>query len=351
MDLKVQTVLGPVPPESLGRTLTHEHFSLNFDKFYVAPPKSIENVFDNTIHLENVGYVRQYPYSSKYNIEFCDRDTHNAINKEVLTYKNAGGGTIVENTSHGLGRNVQLMKNVSEASGVNVVAGTGHYVALVQPQSVLQKSQQDLYETILKELTEGCIDNLNIKCGFIGEVGSAWPLHEFEIRAIRATAAVQEHLRCPVSFHPGRHPKAPFEIMRLFLEAGGKSSKTVMSHLDRTLVQDGDLLDFAKLGTYCQFDLFGTECSHYQIDPATDMPSDAQRISKVKLLLENNHLQQILMSHDVHTKHRLIKYGGHGYSHILTNILPKMLTRGFSQEMLDQITIKNPASWLAWKAE
>lgn len=31
----------------------------------------------------------------------------------------------------------------------------------------------------------------------------------------------------------GRNPQAPFEIIRLYLEAGGKANKCVMSHLDR----------------------------------------------------------------------------------------------------------------------
>lgn len=58
-------------------------------------------------------------------------------------------------------------------------------------------------------------------------------LIEFEIKAIRAAAQVQQELKCPVSFHPGRNSKAPFEIMRLYTEAGGNANKAIMSHLDR----------------------------------------------------------------------------------------------------------------------
>lgn len=58
------------------------------------------------------------------------------------------------------------------------------------------------------------------------------PCLEFERRAIEATAIAQEQLQCPVSFHPGRDAEAPFEIVRIYLEAGGKAEKCVMSHLD-----------------------------------------------------------------------------------------------------------------------
>ena len=35
-----------------------------------------------------------------------------------------------------------------------------------------------------------------------------------------------------LSFHPGRHKKSPFEIMRIFQEAGGVADKTIMGHLE-----------------------------------------------------------------------------------------------------------------------
>ena len=41
-----------------------------------------------------------------------------------------------------------------------------------------------------------------------------------------------------------------------------------------------------------------------------------------------------------------MKYGGHGYSHILLNVLPKMLARGISQQAVDDIMINNPRRWL-----
>ncbi len=53
------------------------------------------------------------------------------------------------------------------------------------------------------------------------------------------------------------------------------------------------------------------------------------------------------MGHDIFTKHRLVTYGGHGYSHILQNIVPTMRRRGFSEAEIRAITVKNPAAILA----
>jgi phosphotriesterase-related protein len=52
--------------------------------------------------------------------------------------------------------------------------------------------------------------------------------------------------------------------------------------------------------------LFGNECSFYQINPAADMPSDAQRIQKIMQLIEEKRSDRILIAHDIHTKHRLV---------------------------------------------
>lgn len=73
-----------------------------------------------------------------------------------------------------------------------------------------------------------------------------------------------------------------------------------------TLSTDEELLEFAKLGCFCQFDLFGTECSFYQLNPEQDMLSDAQRVDKIRLMVAEGREDQVLMSHDIHTKHRLV---------------------------------------------
>jgi len=43
-----------------------------------------------------------------------------------------------------------------------------------------------------------------------------------------------------------------------------------------------------------------------------------------------------------------MKYGGHGYSHILLNIAPKMLQRGISQSAVDKMLKTNPQKWLTY---
>ena len=66
-----------------------------------------------------------------------------------------------------------------------------------------------------------------------------------------------------------------------------------------------ELFDFAKNGSFLEFDLFGVECSHYQLNRKEDMPSDAQRIKLIRQLVLEGYENRILLSQDIHTKHRL----------------------------------------------
>lgn len=91
---------------------------------------------------------------------------------------------------------------------------------------------------------------------------------------------------------------------RLILTAS--KSLSCLHYLTGTLTSTDKLLEFAKLGCYCQFDLFGIECSLYQLHPSCDMPSDAQRLDKICQLIDDGRENEVLISHDIHTKHRLV---------------------------------------------
>jgi len=44
-----------------------------------------------------------------------------------------------------------------------------------------------------------------------------------------------------------------------------------------------------------------------------------------------------------------VKYGGHGYAHILDHIGPKMLQRGVSKTDIKKMTQLNAQQWLKFK--
>lgn len=176
-------VVGKIDPSDIGFTLTHEHLNLDFNNFYKAPPNQLKPFFDQKIDLKNVGFIRQYPYSSKYNVNFEDDDTRSAVLDDLKFFKESGGRSIVENTIHGLNRNLKFTYEAAKRFGLNIVAGTGHYIAAVQNSSSLNLTVEQMAEIYTKELVEGVDvtldsgDSVNVKCGVIGEVASVYPIH------------------------------------------------------------------------------------------------------------------------------------------------------------------------------
>ena len=64
---KAQTVLGPVNPDQLGITHTHEHILINFQRFFHEPEEASEKALARAqITLENLGWIR-YNWTSNIN--------------------------------------------------------------------------------------------------------------------------------------------------------------------------------------------------------------------------------------------------------------------------------------------
>ena len=55
-------VLGEIDPSELGRTLTHEHLSMQFEVSYVPPPETFKGFGSLPWKLENIGWIRQFPF-------------------------------------------------------------------------------------------------------------------------------------------------------------------------------------------------------------------------------------------------------------------------------------------------
>jgi len=52
----------------------------------------------------------------------------------------------------------------------------GYYVASAQSAATLDTSKEEMYNLMHKELEIGCVECPDVKAGFIGEVGSTWPI-------------------------------------------------------------------------------------------------------------------------------------------------------------------------------
>lgn len=77
-------------------------------------------------------------------------------------------------------------------------------------------------------------------------------LIEFEKRSIRATGQLQAQLRCPVSFSPSMGSCDYNEVLRIYQEAGGKTEKVVLTHLDCRFHENLIIIIALKSSYVCQ---------------------------------------------------------------------------------------------------
>jgi len=165
---------------------------------------------------------------------------------------------------------------------------------------------------------------------------------ENERKVVHASALAQQRTGAPLLVHPGRHETAPLEIVAFLQEVEADLGRTIMCHVERTIYRWENLMTLARTGCYLEYDLFGHESSYYPLEPSVYMPSDAQRIEQIGRLIAEGFGDHILLAQDVCSKHRLARYGGHGYDHILKNIVPRMKRTGITEEQLNAMLVDNP---------
>ena len=340
----VHTVLGPILPSELGSTTTHEHLYVDFSFMYrPAQDSPSPELADAPITLENLGWIRRNYYSNRSNLKLMDLDT---TIEEVRKYSEVGGGAIVDATTTEIGRNPNALAQISRESGVHIIMGAGFYVEAAHPEDMDERSVDDLAREIIGDIDEG-VEGSGVRAGIIGEIGCTWPLAPNERKSLSAAAIAQRETGAAILIHPGRHPEAPLEILELLANGGADLSRVIMGHLDRTVFDFQALQGIAASGCFLEWDLFGNEGSYYPL-AEIDMPSDAQRLDFIKSVADAGYSDKIVIGQDICTKHRLLKYGGHGYGHILENIVPKMRRKGFSEDVIRAITVDNPARILAF---
>lgn len=342
----VETVLGPIPANQLGVTLPHEHFycvstAANFSPLTTPDADDLAN---SSITLEMRGWLEYNWQSNRDNLRLDDEATAIA---EAIRYRSSGGATVIDVTPIGIGRNPLGLAKIARAADINVVMGSSFYVASTHPASVEAMSRDQIAELIIDEFANG-VEDTAIKPGVIGEVGCSWPLIADERKVLQASALAQQELAAALYVHPGRNPDAPFEIIGILSDAGADLTRVVMCHIERTIQDFESLRALLSHGCYIEYDLFGLETTgSYYTKLGITMPSDSQRISQIRHLNDSDYGNKILISHDICFKHRLAKYGGSGYDHILNNVVPLMYANGYVAADIERLMVTNPRRVIA----
>ena len=337
---KVQTVRGLIDPSELGQTLMHEHVLWDLRtpeiraKNDLGPELTFKNIF-------GMNYGETY---SPRNMLFDDVAI--AID-ELQMMRDVGGQTVVELTCGGIRPDPKGLAQVSEGTSVNIVMGCGYYVEEYQDPKNRERSPEDFAAEMAGQVLEGAWGT-NVRSGIIGEIGTTTPWGDLERTVLKGAILAQQETGACLNIHPGRNDDLPQEIAEFVAANGGDTTRTVISHIDRTIFDEDRLLRLADTGVTVEFDLFGLEQAFYKLNTNIDLPNDAVRLELLRTLIDAGHLDRIVISHDICFRTRLVNFGGHGYGHIFRNVVPMMRRREYTDAEIQAILVENPKRLLTF---
>jgi predicted metal-dependent phosphotriesterase family hydrolase len=307
--LRVMTVRGPIEPEELGITLSHDH--LLMDGWGVR--ELYEAILDN----------------------------EELATDEAKLYAAAGGRAICEPTNVGLRRDPEGLKRISERSGVHVVMGSGWYRERVYPEYVYEEMPDQLADRLVSELLYG-VDDTGIRPGFIGEIGTErGHIRPAEERVFRAAARAHRRTGCPIMTHTTHWGELALEQLDIFTEEGVDPRRVIISHLgDRIGISWW--LPIAERGAWLDIDNLAFIAGYAPLWVRAD---------NVAALCAEGLVDQIMLSNDIAELGQLTFYGGPGYANVIHNFLPLLRERGVTEEQINTMLVKNPARAFAYDVD
>jgi phosphotriesterase-related protein len=296
---KINTVLGPIDPESLGLTLPHEHIIAAYPGWECDP------------------LARQYNQEK----------IVNSCLKNIEPIKQYGVKTIIDATPVDLSRNVDVMKDISEKLQLHIVCATGRYTEAEGKWIYFKRRQTGIKPGVIKVATG---------------LSRIAPCEE---TTLRAAAQASRETGIPITTHTEDGTMGP-EQADLLIGEGVKPQKITIGHMCGNASRDYQL-DVLKRGVYIAFDRFGIEMKM----------TDKTRVATLLGLLQKGYANRIMISHDciaaVYGRggrmpmEEAIKFKNWSFTNIFTNILPALKTAGVSDEQIKTMMVENPRRFLS----
>ncbi len=302
--MRVMTVLGPVSPEALGVTLTHEHILIDLRH-------------------------------SAYAFDAILDDVDLAID-ELRVYRAAGGGAIVEVTGEDLGRSVRGQRRIAEETEVHIIAATACYTEPYYLDYVMQLTINKLADRMVDEITKG-IDGTGIRAGIIGEIGTRRDfVKPSEERVFRAAARAHRRTGVAITTHTFQE-QLIFDQIGIFEDEGVDLRRVVIGHL-------GDQRDLERLRTIAAKGVtLGIDHIGWEVPQ-----KDFWRAKLIATLVREGYARQLLLSMDICWKSRLHWYGGAGYDYLLRTFIPMLTKEGVPESAIRTMLVENPQRLLAY---
>lgn len=307
----IETVLGRKSPEEIGRTNYHDH---------LITIGGGEEKADRDLRLDRVDY---------------------AIDA-MISAKKAGWDMLVDMNPIDCGRQIEMLREISEKSNMNLISCTGFQRAIYYDAEhwVNKYDLKDVARLIIEEIEEGIeINNYNgpiitrskSKAGVIKAATHYNCIRPMELKVLEAACIASKETGAPISTHTERGTMG-LEVIELVKKFGVNPSRVTLGHVDR----NPDLQyhkKMAKQGVTLGYD--GPSRAKYW--------PDSVLIDLIKGMCEAGYADNIMLGGDNGRASMWPQYGGgYGHNYILDIFVPRLLENGISQEDIDKMLIYNP---------
>jgi phosphotriesterase-related protein len=298
----IMTVRGPIDSAQMGTSLIHEHILVDF-----------------------IG--AKYSNSERWN-----RDS---VTEKVLPFltdlKESGCQTFIDCTPNFLGRDVILLKDLSEQSGLNIITNTGYYGGSDNkflPDHAFTETAQALAARWVNEWKRG-IAPTTIKPGFIKISVNPEKLSEISEKLVVAAGLTHLQTGLTIASHTG--PAIPaFDQIEVLKKIGVNPSAFIWVHAqnekDRT-----SYVKAIRAGAWVSLD--GLNVTN--VDEYADL---------FQFLKAEKCLERVLASHDAGWYDPAKPGGGEfrAYTTLFTKLIPALKQKGFTETEITQLFKTNP---------
>jgi len=248
----IKTVLGEIVEKDIGITLPHEHICCYSE--YVH--KMIGTTYIDKEKLLKVSADYLKTLKEKYDLK-----------------------TFIDCTPINIGRDIELLKKISEKSGINIICSTGFYYT----------EEPVLYNTSIDALCDYLvIDAENVNAGIIKCAVESEDITGFNEKLLRASAKAQLKLNLPIVLHTNAKNKNGIKALEIILSEGVKTGAITVSHLSDT--DDVEYINyFAECGCYLGLNRLHENCSQEYVE---------SYIKIITGLCEEGYTNKIILSHD-----------------------------------------------------
>ncbi len=308
----IQTVLGPIAADRLGVTLSHEHVFV-------------------IMGAENYHYPWLFDLPA----------TREKAVRELREAKAGGVDSMIDLTTPDLGRDVEFVRDVAEASGMNVIVATGIWRDV--PRSFWARDIDKIADIFVREIEVG-IGNTGIKAGVIKVANDAEGVTPEAERVLRGAARASKRTGCPISTHHWAPARVGTRQVQVFQEEGAPMDRVCIGHSADTT--DVDYLEsLLREGVYLSMDRY---------PGAEGRPDWRQRNATVKALVDRGWAHRLMLGHDYapapvsasSTRPQTTDEPTR-YLFVTNTALPALKAEGVPQATIDQMMREVPRRFLS----